>query len=207
MRETSLPALILASSSRYRAQLLERLRLPFVVDAADIDESSRAGETAPQTAQRLARAKATAVAGRHPGALIIGSDQVAECRGQQIGKPGDFPSARSQLLLQSGQTVVFHTALCLYDSVTSRCDQALAVVRVRFRELSIAQIEAYLRAEAPFDCAGSAKAEGLGIALLEEIGSDDPTALIGLPLIYLVSMLERAGYPVLGTSAADKAAP
>jgi septum formation protein len=198
------PRLILASSSAYRHALLSRLHLPFEAIAPDIDESPLAGESPQDTAQRLARAKAGAVAALAPGALVIGSDQVATLDGMQIGKPGDHARALAQLQLMRGRRVVFHTALCLWDSRVA--DPALAAqvenvqVLVDFRDLPDRELDAYLRIEQPYDCAGSAKNEGLGIALLERIGSDDPTALTGLPLIALSSMLRRAGVAFFGTS-------
>lgn len=197
------PRLILASSSPYRRGLLERLRIPFDVVTPDIDETPLAGETPEATAVRLSIAKARAAAGRigdGAAALVIGSDQVATFDGEQIGKPGTHEKAFAQLQAMRGRNVEFHSALCLYDSRTGDAQSADIVTRVRFRRYSDAQIEAYLRAETPYDCAGSAKAEGLGIALLDAIESDDPTALIGLPLIALTGMLANAGYPVLGAA-------
>ncbi len=188
--------LILASSSVYRRALLERLRLPFEVMVPDLDESPLPGEAPEVTAMRLARAKAGAVAARAPGALVIGSDQVATLDGQQIGKPGSHANALVQLQTMRGRRVVFHTALCLWDG---RGAGAPAVqleniqTFVGFRDLPDAELDAYLRIEQPYDCAGSAKNEGLGIAILEQIDSNDPTALTGLPLIALCGMLRRAG--------------
>lgn len=191
------PRLILASSSAYRRALLERLRLPFEAIAPDIDESPLAGETPTATALRLARDKAQAVAARAPGALVIGSDQVATLDGEQIGKPGSHAAALAQLQKMRGREVVFHTALCLWDGRLADPDAAAQVedvrVTVAFRDLPDAELDAYLRIEQPYDCAGSAKNEGLGIALLERIDNSDPTALTGLPLIALTSMLRRAG--------------
>lgn len=191
------PRLILASSSAYRRALLERLRLPFEAIAPDIDETPRAGETPTATALRLARDKAQAVAARAPGALVIGSDQVATLDGEQIGKPGSHAAALTQLQKMRGREVVFHTALCLWDGRLADPDAAAQVedvrVTVAFRDLPDAELDAYLRIEQPYDCAGSAKNEGLGIALLERIDNSDPTALTGLPLIALTSMLRRAG--------------
>ena len=197
------PRLILASSSPYRRELLERLRIPFDVVTPDIDETPLSGETPEETAVRLSIAKAQAAAkriGGDPAALVIGSDQVATFDGQQIGKPGTHEKALAQLQAMRGRSVEFHSALCLFDSRTGSAQSADIVTRVRFRRYSDAQIENYLRAETPYDCAGSAKAEGLGITLLEAIESDDPTALIGLPLIALTGMLVNAGYPVLGAA-------
>ncbi len=191
------PRLILASSSAYRRELLGRLRLPFEAIAPDIDETPQAGETPTATALRLARAKAQAVAARAPGALVIGSDQVATLDGGQIGKPGSHAAALAQLQKMRGREVVFHTALCLWDGRAADPDAAAQIedvrVTVAFRDLPDAELDAYLRIEQPYDCAGSAKNEGLGIALLERIDNNDPTALTGLPLIALTSMLRRAG--------------
>ncbi|MDR5878574.1 Maf-like protein [Caballeronia sp. LZ032] len=197
---TPLPRLILASSSPYRRALLERLRVPFEVVVPAIDETPLEDETPQATALRLSAAKARAAAQRvaESGALlVIGSDQVATFDGRQIGKPGTHDKAVEQLRAMRGRSVEFHSALCVFDSRTNDTQSADIVTRVRFRHYSDAQIETYLRAETPYDCAGSAKSEGLGIALLEAIESDDPTALIGLPLIALTGMLARAGLPVL----------
>lgn len=197
------PRLILASSSAYRRELLSRLQLPFEAIAPDIDETPQPGEAPQDTALRLAREKAAAVARRSPGALVIGSDQVATLDGMQIGKPGDHARALAQLQLMRGRRVVFHTALCLWDSRVADPAQAAQVENVQvfvdFRDLPDAELDAYLRIEQPYDCAGSAKNEGLGIALLERIESNDPTALTGLPLIALSSMLRRAGVSFFGT--------
>ncbi len=193
--------LILASSSAYRRELLGRLQLPFEAIAPDLDESPQPGETPQATALRLAQAKAAAVAAHHPGSLVIGSDQVATLDGLQIGKPGDHARALAQLQLMRGREVVFHTALCLFDN---RPGSAAPVqlqnipTRVRFRDLPDAELDAYLRIEQPYDCAGSAKNEALGIALLESIESLDPTALTGLPLIALTGMLRQAGVRFFG---------
>ena len=187
--------LILASSSAYRRELLSRLRLPFEAIAPDVDETPRAGEAPEDTALRLARDKAEAIARRHPGALVIGSDQVATLDGEQIGKPGDHANALAQLRRMRGRRVVFHTALCLWDGRADRFELENVQVFVDFRDLPDAELDAYLRIEQPYDCAGSAKNEGLGIALLERIDSSDPTALTGLPLIALTGMLRRAGLP------------
>jgi septum formation protein len=194
------PRLVLASSSPYRRSLLERLRIPFDVIAPGIDETPATGETPEVTAVRLSIAKARAAARQAPGALVIGSDQVATFDGQQIGKPGSHEKALVQLQAMRGRRVEFHSALCLLDGRTDEVQSADIVTRVHFRDLPDAELDAYLRAETPYDCAGSAKAEGLGIALLEAIESDDPTALIGLPLIALTRMLRRAGFPVLGAA-------
>jgi septum formation protein len=201
MSNPPLPRLILASSSAYRRELLGRLRLPFEAIAPDIDETPRPDETPEATALRLAREKAAAVARKHPGALVIGSDQVATLDGAQIGKPGDHARALAQLQAMRGRRVVFHTALCLWDGRLAPADADAAAqaenvqVFVTFRDLPDAELDAYLRIEQPYDCAGSAKNEGLGIALLERIDSSDPTALTGLPLIALTGMLRRAGMP------------
>ena len=187
------PRLILASTSRYRRELLERLRLPFDVMAPDVDESPHAGETPAALSERLARAKALAVAGRHPEAVVIGSDQVADLGGAPIGKPGSHARAVEQLRAMSGRAVVFHTAVTVLRLATGHERSVRVPVTVRLRDLSDAEIEHYLRTEQPYDCAGSAKAETLGIALLEAIESDDPTALVGLPLIRTSAMLREAG--------------
>ncbi|MEM5382463.1 Maf-like protein [Paraburkholderia phymatum] len=195
------PRLILASSSPYRRELLERLRIPFDVIVPAIDETPHADESPEATALRLAQAKAHAVANALTAgepALVIGSDQVATYDGHQIGKPGSHEKALAQLQAMRGREVLFHSALCLFDSRSATAQTADVITRVRFRDLPDASLDAYLRAETPYDCAGSAKAEGLGIALLEAIESDDPTALIGLPLIALTQMLLAAGYPLLG---------
>jgi septum formation protein len=191
------PALILGSTSRYRRELLERLRLPFVCVAPEVDESPLPGETPVDLACRLALAKARAVATRHPDAVVIGSDQVADLAGQALGKPGSHERAVEQLRRMRGQTVVFQTAVTVVRQDTGFARSSLAQVRVKFRDLSQAEIEAYLRAEQPYDCAGSAKSEGLGIALLESIDSDDPTALIGLPLIRTCQLIQAAGMRLL----------
>lgn len=192
------PALILGSSSSYRRELLARLRIPFEVAAPDIDEAPLAGERPDATALRLSRLKAEAIAARHPGALVIGSDQVCTLDDVQIGKPGTHDNALAQLRLMRGRTVTFHSALCLLDSRTGVAQLTDVQTRATFRDLSDAELDAYLRIEMPYDCAGSAKAEGLGIALLSRVESDDPTALIGLPLIALTGMLRQVGYPFFG---------
>lgn len=189
--------LILASSSIYRQQLLQRLRLPFTAVSPDIDETPRPAEHAADTALRLAEQKARALAGRFPDALIIGSDQVAILNGEAISKPGNHANAVQQLTAASGRSVFFHTALCLLNSGNAEVQTKIASNEVKFRRLTAEQIERYLLAETPYDCAGSAKCEGLGIALIESIRGDDPNALIGLPLIELTSMLMRAGVSVL----------
>jgi len=193
------PRLILASSSRYRKELLSRLRIPFEVLAPGIDETPLPGERPEDTALRLAREKSLAVLAQAPGALVIGSDQVATLDGEQIGKPGSHENALRQLRKMRGRQVVFHTALCLCDGRTAIPAQALQLENVRtfvtFRDMPEHELDAYLRIEQPYDCAGSAKNEGLGIAIIERIESADPTALTGLPLIALCTMLRRAGMP------------
>ena len=188
--------LILGSTSRYRRELLQRLHLPFEVVAPDVDETPRPGEAPSALAIRLALAKAHAVAQRHPNAVVIGSDQVADLAGEPLGKPGTHERAVAQLQRMRGQTVVFQTALAVVCLATGFAQQGLAPVRVRFRDLSDAEIDRYLRIEQPYDCAGSAKSEGLGIALLDAIDSDDPTALVGLPLIRTCRLLRAAGVAV-----------
>ncbi len=186
-------AIVLGSSSIYRRELLSRLRLPFEVAAPQVDESPLPGESPRELALRLARAKASAVAARFPDAVVIGSDQVADLEGEPLGKPGSHTKAAAQLRRMSGCTVVFQTAVAVVCRTTAFEAIDLAPVEVRFRDLSDMEIENYLRSEQPYDCAGSAKSEGLGIALLESIHSDDPTALVGLPLIRTCQMLRAAG--------------
>ena len=194
----SLPrTVVLGSTSRYRRELLSRLNLPFEVAAPEVDETPQAGEAPRDLALRLALAKARAVAARHPEAVVIGSDQVADLHGQPLGKPGNHERATAQLQQMRGQTVVFQTALAVVCHASGFEQSDLAPVRVRFRALGDDEIEHYLRAEQPYDCAGSAKSEGLGIALLEAIDSDDPTALVGLPLIRTARMLRAAGVKLL----------
>jgi septum formation protein len=187
------PSLILGSTSRYRRDLLARLRLPFDVVAPQVDEAPHAGEAAAALSMRLALEKAREVAARHPHAVVIGADQVAELDGAPIGKPGSHARAVQQLRLLSGRTVVFHTALAVVRADAAFEQALLAPVRVRFRALADAEIEHYLRADEPYDCAGSARSESLGVALLEAIDSDDPTALVGLPLIRTCALLRAAG--------------
>jgi septum formation protein len=189
-------ALVLGSTSVYRRELLSRLRLPFTVEAPHVDETPRPGEFPVDLARRLAAAKAAAVAQRHPEAVVIGSDQVADLDGDPLGKPGNHANAVAQLRRMRGRTVVFQTAVSVTCLASGFSQHELAAVRVRFRALGDAEIEAYLRAEQPYDCAGSAKSEGLGIALLEAIDSDDPTALVGLPLIRTCRLLRAAGLAV-----------
>ncbi len=190
---------ILGSTSRYRAELLARLGIAFDKAAPDVDETPLPGETPEQIARRLALAKARAVAARFPDAVVIGSDQVADLAGTPLGKPGTHERAVQQLRAMRGQTVVFQTALAVVCQATGFEQADLAAVRVVFRDLTDDEIEHYLRAEQPYDCAGSAKSEGLGIALLERIDNDDPTALVGLPLIRTCRLLRAAGVTLLGT--------
>ena len=185
--------LILGSTSRYRRELLERLRLPFTTVSPEVDETPLPGEAPGDLALRLARAKAEAVAALHPEAIVIGSDQVSDLRGQPMGKPGTHERAVAQLQGMRGQTVLFHTAVSVVCHATGFAHTDMAIIRTEFRDLTDAEIERYLRAEQPYDCAGSAKSEGLGISLLAAIHSDDPTALIGLPLIRTCSLLRAAG--------------
>ena len=187
------PTLILASTSRYRRELLARLRLPFEVHSPDVDEAPRPGELPAALAQRLALAKAQAVSAAFPDAIVIGSDQVADLDGEPVGKPVTHERAIAQLRAMRGRSVVFQTAVAVVRASTGHVGAALAPVTVRFRALGDAEIEFYLRAERPYDCAGSAKVETLGIALLDAIESDDPTALIGLPLIRTCALLRAAG--------------
>ncbi len=189
--------MVLGSTSRYRRELLARLHIPFEVVAPDVDETPQAGETPRDLALRLALAKARAVASRHPQAVVIGSDQVADLAGQPLGKPGEHARAVKQLQQMRGQTVVFQTALAVVCLATGFEQVDLAPVRVRFRDLTDEEIENYLQTEKPYDCAGSAKSEGLGIALLDAIDNDDPTALVGLPLIRTAHMLRAAGVKLL----------
>ena len=197
-----MPQLILASTSRYRRELLERLRLPFDVMSPHVDETALAGELPASLAQRLALAKAHAVAQRHPNAVVIGSDQVADLAGEAIGKPGTHERAVAQLRRMRGHSVVFQTAVAVVCAARGYAGSALVPVTVRFRQLDDAEIEHYLRAEQPYDCAGSAKAETLGITLLDAIESNDPTALIGLPLIRTCALLREAGVDPLATPSA-----
>jgi septum formation protein len=194
-----LPRLILGSSSKYRKELLSRLHIPFEVMAPDLDETPRPGESPQACALRLALEKARTVALAAPNALVIGSDQVATLDGEQIGKPGNHENAFKQLQKMRGRRVIFHTALCLWDGRKSQADEAAQIENVQtfvtFRDLPDTELDAYLHIEQPYDCAGSAKNEGLGIAILEKIESTDPTALTGLPLITLTSMLRRVSFP------------
>ena len=185
--------LVLASTSRYRRELLERLQLPFSASPPETDETPLPGEPPEQLACRLAEAKARALQGSHPAHLIIGSDQVATLDGQIIGKPHTFVNAKAQLQAASGRSVTFLTGLCLYNSQSNHCQVACVPFTVHFRQLSDAQIERYLHAEQPYDCAGSFKSEGLGISLFASTEGSDNTSLIGLPLIRLVDMLIKEG--------------
>ena len=185
--------LILGSTSRYRKELLSRLKIPFETAAPDVDETPHSNESPKDLARRLALAKARAVALKNPEAIVIGSDQVADLEGAPLGKPGNHDNATLQLQRMRGKTVIFQTALSVVCIATGYERTDLAEVKVKFRDLSDAEIESYLRAEEPYDCAGSAKSEGLGIVLLDAIENDDPTALIGLPLIRTCQMLREAG--------------
>ena len=189
--------LILGSTSPYRRELLARLRLPFEVVRPEVDETPHAGEQPMALALRLALEKAKAVARLHPQAVVIGSDQVADLDGEPLGKPGNHERAVAQLQRMRGQTVVFQTAVAVVCIDSGFAEQALAQVKVQFRHLSDEAIETYLRAEQPYDCAGSAKSEGLGIALLDSIDNQDPSALVGLPLIHTCRLLRAAGLPLL----------
>jgi septum formation protein len=197
MTEAANRKLILGSTSPYRRELLSRLRIPFDVVSPDVDEAPIALETPSDMACRLALAKAQAVAADFPRSVVIGSDQVADLDGEPLGKPGSHERAVQQLQRMSGKTVVFQTAVAVVCRDTGFAELDLAQVKVRFRDLNAAEIEAYLRAETPYDCAGSAKSEGLGIALLDSIENDDPTALVGLPMIRTCRMLRAAGIKVL----------
>ena len=189
--------LILGSTSRYRRELLERLHLPFEVHAPQVDEAAEPGEAPATLAKRLALAKAREVAERFPQSVVIGSDQVADLHGVALGKPGDHARAVAQLRRMRGETVVFQTAVAVVCLSTGFEQCELAAVKVLFSQLTDEQIEHYLQVEKPYDCAGSAKSEGLGIALLDRIDNDDPTALVGLPLIRTCHMLQAAGVSIL----------
>ena len=191
------PSLVLASTSIYRRALLERLRLPFEVAKPEVDESPLPGETPATLALRLAQAKAKAVAPLYPKALIIGSDQVAVLDGIPISKPGNHENAVAQLRAMRGKAIKFLTALAIYNSANDQIVSRLVPFTVEFRNVSDECIERYLRTEQPYDCAGSAKSEGLGIALIRRMSGDDPNALVGLPLIALVDLLEEQGFSVL----------
>lgn len=192
-----MPQLVLASTSPFRKQLLEKLKLEFITDSPDIDESRLGDETPEALVARLAEQKAMAVAERHPNSLIIGSDQVAVNDGEILGKPGSHDKAVAQLQAASGRRVTFLTGLCLYNSATGDSQVEVAPFGVVFRELNKSQIENYLKAEQPYNCAGSFKSEALGIALFERLEGEDPNTLIGLPLIRLVRMLEAEGIRVI----------
>jgi len=185
--------LVLGSTSSYRRALLARLGIPFEVAAPGVDEGALPAESPAATALRLSEAKARAVAARYPDAVVIGSDQVADCDGRAIGKPGDRGTAIRSLTELSGRTVVFHTAVALVDAASGRCQREIVAVTSVFRTLTMSEIETYLDREAPYDCAGAVKSEALGIVLFDSITSSDPTALIGLPLIVLSRMLRNEG--------------
>jgi len=193
------PPVVLASTSRYRRALLQRLGWPFEVAAPGVDEAALPGERPADTAVRLSEAKARAVAARYADALVIGSDQVAEIDGRPVGKPADPADARAQLRAASGRTVLFHTGVAVVNARTGRARVRLVDVASTFRVLAEGDIERYLTREQPYDCAGSVKSEGFGIALFERIESDDPTALIGLPLIAVAALLREEGLDVLAT--------
>lgn len=189
----SLPTLILGSSSRYRRELLERLCIPFTIDSPDIDEAALPDEAPIALCQRLSLAKAQAVAARHPSGWVIGSDQVAVLGQTIYGKPGTHAKAKRMLKELSGNTLQFHTALCLLNAQTDDVQMDVVTIEAQFRHLNNAEIEHYLEVEQPYDCAGSAKSEGLGITLLERMTGNDPSALVGLPLISLTRMLRNWG--------------
>jgi len=197
MSEPTHRKLVLGSTSPYRRELLERLRIPFEVAAPDVDETPQPSESPKQLACRLAMSKARAVAAQFPACVVIGSDQVADLDGHALGKPGNHARAVAQLHEMRGQTVIFQTAVAVVCLETGFAQMDLAQVKVKFRDLTDAEIENYLLAETPYDCAGSAKSEGLGIAILESIDNDDPTALVGLPLIRTCRMLRAAGMVLL----------
>jgi septum formation protein len=190
--------IVLASGSRYRRTLLERLGMPFEVIPANIDETPRPNESPGAVALRLAEAKARTIANGRFGTLVIGSDQVADLDGRHVGKPGNHDAAVAQLKALSGRTVTFHTGVAVCDADSGRCRSTLVDVVSTFRDLSDVEIDDYLRREQPYDCAGAVKSERLGIALFERIVSDDPTALIGLPLIALIDLLRAEGVAVVG---------
>lgn len=189
--------LVLASTSPYRRELLARLGVPFETAAPDVDETSLAGESPDETAKRLSVLKARAVAQRYPDALIIGSDQVALLEGKQLGKPGCFENAVEQLRAMRGKALEFHTALTLLNARTGHVQTDVVPVRLVMREYTDAQIEAYLKKDQPYNCCGSAKSESLGIALIARYETEDPNALVGLPLIKLTEMLANEGLDVL----------
>lgn len=189
--------LVLASTSPFRKAILEKLGIPFDVHAPDVDESPQKNETPTQMVERLACAKAMKIAEAYPEALVIGSDQVAVINGQILGKPGNHPKAVTQLQQASGKTVTFLTGLCLHNATTGNTQVEVVPFKVIFRELSTHQIENYLHAEQPYNCAGSFKSEGLGIALFKRLEGEDPNTLIGLPLIRLIRMLDEEGVSVI----------
>lgn len=195
------PPLVLASTSVYRRELLARLGMPFETAAPAVDETPLEGEAPAATAWRLAEAKARSVAARYERALVLGSDQVADLDGNAVSKPHSHAHAVEQLARVSGRSVVFHTAVALVNAANGRCEERLVDVTTKFRTLTPAAIEQYLRREQPYDCAASVKAEALGIAIVESIRSDDPTALIGLPLISVVDLLRAEGIDVLANGA------
>lgn len=195
--KNSKQTLILASSSEYRRQLLQKLQIPFTSIAPKIDETALPKEKPHETALRLAQEKARKIGSEYPNALVIGCDQVATLDGEQIGKPGNHANATKQLQKMRGREVTFHSALCLYNAATDTMQAQVVPYLVRFRMLTDAQIENYLSKEQPYQCAGSAKSEGLGIALMERMLGDDPNALIGLPLIKLISMLQNEHIDVI----------
>lgn len=190
------PSLILASTSVYRRQLLERLGVPFTCEKPEVDETPRLDEAPLDLSTRLAREKALAVARRFPGSVVIGSDQVCVCDGEALGKPHTFERASEQLRLMSGKTLVFHTAVCVVGS-DGNIQECVSDTTLKMRELTDEAIVDYLRREEPYDCAGSAKIESLGIALVESFSSDDPTSLMGLPLIRVTDMLKKNAIAVL----------
>lgn len=191
------PVLILASSSIYRRELLTRLQLPFICISPEVDEIPLNGELPQETALRLAQEKAKKIAQENPSALIIGCDQVATLDNLQLGKPMTHENATKQLKLMRGREVIFHSALCLYNAATKNMQAEVVPYVVQFKQLTDAQIESYLQKEQPYHCAGSAKSEGLGIAIIEKMVGEDPNALIGLPLIRLIHMLENQGVNVI----------
>ena len=196
---TGRPPIVLASGSASRRALMERLHLDFTVDAPGIDETPRPGEEPAQLVTRLAQAKAEAIAARHPGAVIIGSDQAAVREGEILGKPGNRDAAIDQLTRSSGRVLEFMTGVCVLDSRAAHPDPIVHVdfTRVAFRPLGPEQIERYVDLDEPFDCAGSFRAESFGIALFERLDAQDPTGLLGLPLIWLTSALQSVGVTVL----------
>ena len=195
----ALPSIVLASTSRYRRELLERLRLPFEVCAPDIDETALASESPRATALRLAGEKAVTVATRFPGAVVIGSDQTVDAGGESLGKPTTHAIALAQLQLLQGRSAVFYTAVAVVGPSSGSVQQDCIQTTVKFKHMATERLENYLRADQPYDCAGAAKIESLGIALIDSVESTDPTALIGLPLIRLTSMLAAVGVDVLAS--------